>query len=225
MTASHSNLSTRSRGFTLVELLVVIAIIGILAAFITPAYLGVRRSAFESTVSSELAQLEGSIDKFRTEYGFYPSDFSEFVAADGSVGISSAEPSAGAKSPHTAADLLATLRERVARELVGQDALNIHRLIELMDRLAPTQPGVGAVVEMACVDLACRILNVPMYTYLGGAVHDRVEFNGWIGMLPPDEAAAEARRWLDASTSAFGSPSRSPSAPMRQARANRSAPR
>ena len=120
------------------------------------------------------------------------------TAADGSVGISSAEPSAASKSPHTAADLLATLRERVARELVGQDALNIHRVIALLDRLAPTQPGVGAAVEMACVDLACRILDVPMYTYLGGAVQERVEFNGWIGMLPPDEAAAEAKRWLDA---------------------------
>jgi muconate cycloisomerase len=120
------------------------------------------------------------------------------TAADGAVGISSAEPSAASKSPHTAVELLATLRERVARELIGLDALNIHRIIELMDRLAPTQPGVGAAVEMACVDLACRILDVPMYTYLGGAVHDRVEFNGWIGMLPPDEAAAEAKRWLDA---------------------------
>jgi L-alanine-DL-glutamate epimerase-like enolase superfamily enzyme len=120
------------------------------------------------------------------------------TAADGFVGISSAEPSAAAKSPHTAGDLLETLRERVARELIGQDALNVHSLVELMDRLAPTQPGAGAVVEMACVDLACRILGVPMYTYLGGAVHDRVEFNGWIGMLPPEEAVAEAKRWLAA---------------------------
>jgi muconate cycloisomerase len=51
---------------------------------------------------------------------------------------------------------------------------------------------------MACVDLAARIAGVPVYTYLGGALQDSVAFNGWIGMLPPDEAAAEARRWLDA---------------------------
>ena len=120
------------------------------------------------------------------------------TASDGTVGISSAEPSASAKSPHTAADLLVTLRDRVARELVGQDPLNINRLMELMDKLAPTQRGAGAAVEMACVDLASRIQGVPIHTYLGGAVQDSVQFNAWIGMLPPEEAATEAKRWLKA---------------------------
>jgi muconate cycloisomerase len=120
------------------------------------------------------------------------------TASDGTVGISSAEPSASAKSPGTAAELIVTLRERVSRALVGKDPTNIHRLIELMDELTPTQPGAGAAVEMACVDLASRIHGVPIYTYLGGAVQDSVLFNGWIGMLPPDEAAAEATRWLKA---------------------------
>src|SRR3954469_7055079 len=87
------------------------------------------------------------------------------TASDGTVGISSAEPSASAKSPHTAAELLVTLRERAARGLLGQDPLNVNRVIELLDKLAPTQPGVSAAVEMACVDLACRIEGVPLYTY------------------------------------------------------------
>jgi muconate cycloisomerase len=119
------------------------------------------------------------------------------TASDGSVGISSAEPSAAAKPPHTAADVLATLRQR-AGDLIGHDPTNINQLIEFLDKLAPEQPGVGAAVEMACVDLTTRMLGVPIYTYLGGAVHDRLEFNGWIGMLPPEEAAAEAKRWLKA---------------------------
>ena len=120
------------------------------------------------------------------------------TASDGTVGISSAEPSAAAKSPHTAVELLATLRERVVPALIGLDPTNIHRVIELLDKLAPTQPGAGAAVEMACVDLASRRMGVPIHTYLGGALQDRVEFNGWIGMLPPEEAAAEATRWLKA---------------------------
>src|SRR3954469_16445725 len=120
------------------------------------------------------------------------------TASDGTVGISSAEPSASAKSPGTAAELLVTLRERVARALVGRDALNVNSIVELLDQLTPGQPGAVAAMEMACIDLACRILGLPMYTYLGGAVQDSVVFNGWIGMLPPDEAAAEARRWLAA---------------------------
>lgn len=120
------------------------------------------------------------------------------TASDGTIGISSAEPSAAAKSPGTAVELMATLRDRVAPALVGQDPTNIHRLIELLDGLTARQPGAGAAAEMASVDLAARIQGVPIYTYLGGAVQERVDFNGWIGMLPPEEAAAEALRWLKA---------------------------
>ncbi|OGA45080.1 MAG: hypothetical protein A3G24_10585 [Betaproteobacteria bacterium RIFCSPLOWO2_12_FULL_62_13] len=120
------------------------------------------------------------------------------TASDGTVGISSIEPSAAAESPGTAVELLATLRDRVAPAVVGQDPTNIHRLIELLDGLAPTQPGAGAAVEMACVELASRIQGVPLHTYLGGAVQESVQFNGWIGELPPEEAAAEALRWLKA---------------------------
>jgi len=120
------------------------------------------------------------------------------TASDGTVGISSAEASSSAKSPHTAAELVVALRERVAPALIGQDPFNIHRLIELFDSLTPTQPGAGAAAEMACVDLAARIYGVPMHTYLGGAVAPHVEFNGWIGALPPKEATAEATRWLKA---------------------------
>jgi L-alanine-DL-glutamate epimerase-like enolase superfamily enzyme len=120
------------------------------------------------------------------------------TASDGTVGISSIEPSAGAKSPGTAAELAVAIRERVAPAVVGQDPTNINRLIELLDRLTPTQPGAGAAVEMGCVELASRIQGVPLYTYLGGATQERVQFNGWIGMLPPEEAAAEAKRWLKA---------------------------
>jgi L-Ala-D/L-Glu epimerase len=120
------------------------------------------------------------------------------TASDGTVGISSIEPSAAAKSPGTAAELLATLRDRVAPAVVGMDPTNINRLIELLDGLTPGQPGAAAAVEMACVELAARMQGVPLYTYLGGAVENEVLFNGWIGMLPPDEAAAEARTWLKA---------------------------
>jgi L-Ala-D/L-Glu epimerase len=120
------------------------------------------------------------------------------IAADGTVGVSSIEPSAAAKSPGTAVELLATMRDRIAPAIVGLDALNINLLIERLDQLAPTQPGAGAGVEMACVELAARLLGVPIHTYLGGAKLEAVQFNGWIGMLPPEEAAAEAKRWLAA---------------------------
>ena len=96
------------------------------------------------------------------------------------------------------AELAAALRDKIAPALIGQDALNQHRLIELFEKITPTQPGAVAGIEMACVELAANLLDVPLYTYLGGAVTQDVQFNGWIGALPPDEAAAEAKKWLDA---------------------------
>ena len=47
-----------------------------------------------------------------------------------------------------------------------------------------------AAIEMACVDLAARVAGMPVYTYLGGAVKDKLLFNAWIGILPPEKAAA-----------------------------------
>ena len=120
------------------------------------------------------------------------------TASDGTVGISSIEPSAATQSPGTAAELLIAIRDHIAPAVVGQDPTNINRLIELFDGLTPAQPGAGAAVEMACVELTSRIQGVPLYTYLGGAAQTEVQFNGWIGELAPEEAAAEARRWLKA---------------------------
>ncbi len=120
------------------------------------------------------------------------------TASSGAVGISSIEPSAVAKPPHTAADLAVVLRDKIAPALIGQDVLNLHKLSELFDKIAHTQPGAGAGAEMACLDLAAHIHGVPMTTLLGGAVTHEVQFNGWIGALPPEQAAAEALRWLKA---------------------------
>ncbi len=120
------------------------------------------------------------------------------TASNGAVGISSIEPSAAAKSPGTAAELAVTLRDKIAPAIVGLDPLNTHKLMALLDQLAPTQPGAGAGVEMACMELAAQIHGVPLHTLLGGALAPDVQFNGWIGALPPDEAAKEALRWQKA---------------------------
>jgi muconate cycloisomerase len=54
-----------------------------------------------------------------------------------------------------------------------------------------------AAIEMACTDLICRRLGIAVYTYLGGEQVRELRFNAWIGILPPDEAAAEAKKWFD----------------------------
>lgn len=116
---------------------------------------------------------------------------------DGAVGISSIDPSSKAASPNTAPELAAAIR-RIAADLIGEDPGNVNRVFEIASKVAPTQPGAAAGVELACIELTCRRLGIALYDYAGGAVLDRVRFNGWVGELPPDDAAAEAKRFRDA---------------------------
>lgn len=118
--------------------------------------------------------------------------------ADGQTGISSIDPSSTAKSPHTGPELALAIRDRIAPALIGQDPGGVNRILEMASRLTPNQPGAVVGVELACIELVCRRRGIALHDYVGGAVLDRVLFNGWVGELPPDEAAAEALRWKNA---------------------------
>lgn len=120
------------------------------------------------------------------------------TASDGTVGISSIDPATTAKSPNTAPELAMAMRARLAPKLIGENPAHAHHIVELTRTLAPAQPGAVAGIELACADLTCRRMGIALYDYLGGPLHAQLKFNGWIGELAPDEAAAEARRWLDA---------------------------
>src|SRR4029453_8063981 len=59
--------------------------------------------------------------------------------------------------------------------------------------------GIGC-VETACWDIMGQALGVPVYTLLGGAVHDRVKAyaNGWYTVeRSPEEFHAAARRVIE----------------------------
>lgn len=120
------------------------------------------------------------------------------TASDGAVGISSIDPSSKAVSPNTAPDLALAMRERVGPALIGEDPGNVNRIVEIASKLTPAQPGAVAGVELASIELVCRRRGIALHDYVGGAILDRVLFNGWVGELPADEAAAEARRWRNA---------------------------
>lgn len=118
------------------------------------------------------------------------------TAADGSVGLGNVDPSPG-HSLKTVEQSLATLSERLAPLVQGLNAGNPHHVIESMDAALHGYLDAKAAIEMACVDLTARRLDIPVHQYLGGALVARVNFNAWIGILPPDEAANEARKWFE----------------------------
>ena len=118
------------------------------------------------------------------------------TAADGSVGLGNIDPSPG-YSVETIEQSLAALRDLLAPVVRGLDAGNPHRLVQVMDAALTGHLDAKAAIEMAAVDLLARRLGIAVHQYLGGAVVERVRFNAWIGILPPDEAATEARKWFD----------------------------
>jgi len=116
------------------------------------------------------------------------------TASGGAVGLGNIDPSPG-YSKETIEDNLRVLETKLAPLVVGMDPTNVHRVLAKIEPAIPGYLDAKAAIEMACVDLTARVCNVPVHTYLGGAVKDKLLFNAWIGILPPDQAAAETVAW------------------------------
>jgi muconate cycloisomerase len=116
------------------------------------------------------------------------------TATGGIAGLGNIDPTPGYSKEQTV-DHLAVLAQKFAPLLVGMDPTNVHAILA---RIEPAVKGFldsKAAIEMACVDIAARAAGMAVHAYLGGAMKDRVLFNAWIGILPPDEAAKETLGW------------------------------
>lgn len=137
------------------------------------------------------------VGEFKTAYSAMPTQRSvivRVVASDGAVGLGNVDPVPG-YSDETVEDTMGALIDRFAPAVTGLDPRNIHHMLRVMDGLAPGYLDAKAAIEMACVDLTAQSCGVPVYTYLGGAVKKTLLFNAWIGIVPPDQAAAETMDW------------------------------
>ncbi len=114
---------------------------------------------------------------------------------EGIDGLGNVDPDPG-YSEQSFAETLASVRQ-LAPNLTGLDPLNILAALDRMDRIFPECLDAKAAVEMALFDLKGKVLGVPVHALLGGHLREEITLNGWIGMLPPDEAAREAVSWLE----------------------------
>lgn len=116
------------------------------------------------------------------------------TASGGAVGYGNIDPTPG-YSKESIDDSLKMLETRLAGLVMGMDPTNVHMVLAKMEPAVEGYLDAKAAIEMACVDLSARVVGMPVHTYLGGAVKDRLQFNAWIGILPPDEAAKETLQW------------------------------
>jgi len=98
--------------------------------------------------------------------------FVKITAADGTVGYS--EYDEGFGSPG-----VTTVIESFAARLIGQDVMHHERLFQML--FGATRPAQGGVVgegigaiENALLDVKAKLLGVPCYALLGGAVRQRI---------------------------------------------------
>ncbi|MBU6257461.1 MAG: hypothetical protein KGJ30_03445 [Burkholderiales bacterium] len=113
---------------------------------------------------------------------------------DGAVGLGNIDPSPG-YSVETVEQSLQAIQADLGPAVIGCNAANVQRLLATMDARRQGFLDAKAAIEMACIDMVTRHLGIPVHQYLGGAVVDTLRFNAWVGIVPPDEAAAEALKW------------------------------
>lgn len=61
------------RGFTLIEIMVVVIILGLLAGLVLPRIMGQEDRARVETAKVQIRSLEGALDGYKLDNGFYPA--------------------------------------------------------------------------------------------------------------------------------------------------------
>jgi general secretion pathway protein G len=72
-TTGFTRLLAESKGFTLIEIMVVIIILGLLATLVIPNITGYTEKAKREKARADIASLEGALELFKADNGFYPT--------------------------------------------------------------------------------------------------------------------------------------------------------
>jgi muconate cycloisomerase len=94
-------------------------------------------------------------------------------------------------------EIVGTIRAFLAPLLIGKDPRNIDGLRLEMDHVLSGHTLAKDAVEVALVDLAARLQNVPAAFILGGQFVDKVPVIAPLGIYPPDDMAREASGYVE----------------------------
>jgi len=105
-------------------------------------------------------------------------------------GCAAPDPAVTGETPET---VLSVLREIAEPRLRGSDPLRRARILADLQAPLSEHPSARAAVDLALHDLLGKIAGQPLWVLLGG-YRDRMRTSVTIGILPPDETVARARR-------------------------------
>lgn len=97
----------------------------------------------------------------------------------------------------TLESISSTIEKYVSPKIIGQDPMNIVKIMSIVDANLARITCVKEGVDLALHDLVGKILNTPVYNLLGGKFRDMVPVASEIGIDTPEEMAINAHRVLD----------------------------
>ncbi len=115
---------------------------------------------------------------------------------DGLEGIGDVAPTSG-YSRTGPDETAAAIETTLGPALMGADPRRAREAARRMEEAASGFFEAKAALDIALADIHGKALGVPLHELLGGAVHDEILFNAWVGIQPPEKAAAEARAFCD----------------------------
>jgi len=115
---------------------------------------------------------------------------------EGLVGIGECDPEPlfTSESTHT---VRVVLEKHLAPKLIGQEALGISHIHDVMDGLIKGMPLAKSAIDMAIHDLIGKYYNMPVTTLLGGAKRKSLPIMGSLGINSPEDNAKQALQMLD----------------------------
>ncbi len=97
----------------------------------------------------------------------------------------------------TLESVTSTIEKYIAPRIIGEDPRNINRILSVIDanlaRITCAKEG----IDLALYDLLGKILNVPVYTLLGGKFRDMIPIASEIGIDTPANMVKNAGEVLD----------------------------
>ena len=85
-----------------------------------------------------------------------------------------------------------TIEKYVTPKIVGENALDINRIMSIIDASLAKITCVKEGIDLALYDLVGKFLNVPVYTLLGGSFRDKIPVASEIGIDTPEAMVQNA---------------------------------